>query len=60
MASDDCIPVQVGLQLMDSSTLGKADREPDFQDTSRQIQRALKSVVNGESDSDTRFARSIC
>jgi exocyst complex component 4 len=52
MASDDCIPVQVGLQLMDSSTLGRADREPEFLETNRQIQRALKSVVNGESDSD--------
>ncbi|PGH03348.1 hypothetical protein AJ80_08708 [Polytolypa hystricis UAMH7299] len=46
MAIDDCIPVQVGLQLMDSSTLGKADREPDFLRTRNQIQRALKSIVN--------------
>lgn len=47
MASDDCIPVQVGLQLMDSSTLGRADREPDFLRTYKQIQRSLKSIVNG-------------
>ncbi|ODH51663.1 hypothetical protein GX48_02128 [Paracoccidioides brasiliensis] len=46
MATDDCIPVQVGLQLMDSSTLGKADREPDFIRVHKQIQRSLKSVVN--------------
>lgn len=47
MATDDCIPVQVGLQLMDSSTLGKADREPDFIRTYKQIQKSLKSIVNG-------------
>lgn len=60
MASDDCIPVQVGLQLMDSSTLGQANREPEFVETNRKIQRALKSVVNGESDTDTPFIASIC
>jgi exocyst complex component 4 len=48
MASDDCIPVQVGLQLMDSSTLGQANREPEFLDTNKKIQRALRSIVNGE------------
>lgn len=47
MATDDCVPVQVGLQLMDSSTLGKADREPDFIRTHKQIQKSLKSIVNG-------------
>ncbi|KKZ63717.1 xaa-Pro aminopeptidase [[Emmonsia] crescens] len=46
MATDDCVPVQVGLQLMDSSTLGKADREPDFIRTHKQIQKSLKSIVN--------------
>ncbi|OAX80380.1 hypothetical protein ACJ72_05292 [Emergomyces africanus] len=46
MATDDCVPVQVGLQLMDSSTLGKADREPDFIRTHKQIQQSLKSIVN--------------
>lgn len=53
MASDDCIPVEVGLQLMDSSTLGQASRESEFVETNKQIQRALKSIVNGEPDSDT-------
>jgi hypothetical protein len=47
MASDDCTPVQVALQLMDNSTLGKADREPDFLQTQKQIQKTLKSIVNG-------------
>lgn len=47
MSSDECIPVQVSLQLMDNSTLGRADREPDFLRVHRQIQKALKSIVNG-------------
>jgi Xaa-Pro aminopeptidase len=47
MTNDDCIPVHVGLLLMDSSTLGQAEREPDFLRTYKQIQRALKSIVNG-------------
>ncbi|KMK59448.1 Exocyst complex component Sec8 [Aspergillus fumigatus Z5] len=46
VASDDCVPVQVALQLMDTSTLGKADREPDFLNMNQQIQKTLKSVVN--------------
>jgi Xaa-Pro aminopeptidase len=48
MAVEGCIPVQVGLQLMDSSTLGRADREPDFLRAHRQIQKALKTIVNGK------------
>lgn len=32
---------------MDNSTLGKADREPDFQDTNKQIYKTLRSIVNG-------------
>lgn len=47
VASDDCVPAQVALQLMDTSTLGKADREPDFLNMHDQIQKTLKSVVNG-------------
>jgi Xaa-Pro aminopeptidase len=31
---------------MDTSTLGKADREPDFLNMNQQIQKTLKSVVN--------------
>lgn len=49
MATDDCTPVQVALQLMDNSTLGKADREPEFLQTQKQIQKTLKSIVNGMS-----------
>lgn len=47
MASDDCVPVQVALSLMDTSTLGKAQREPDFLNVHDQIQTTLKSIVNG-------------
>ncbi|RAK88699.1 hypothetical protein BO79DRAFT_148364 [Aspergillus costaricaensis CBS 115574] len=46
VASENCVPVQVALQLMDTSTLGKADREPDFIRINDKIQRTLKSVVN--------------
>ncbi|KAE8350945.1 hypothetical protein BDV28DRAFT_159187 [Aspergillus coremiiformis] len=46
LASDECVPVQVALQLMDTSTLGKADREPDFVNVHNRIQRTLKSIVN--------------
>ncbi|GMF70947.1 unnamed protein product [Aspergillus oryzae var. brunneus] len=49
VASDECVPVQVALQLMDTSTLGKADREPEFLDVHNRIQKTLKSVVNGSS-----------
>ena len=47
MASGDCVPVQVALSLMDTSTLGKADREPEFLNMHDQIQTTLKSIVNG-------------
>ncbi|PYI20744.1 hypothetical protein BO86DRAFT_417918 [Aspergillus japonicus CBS 114.51] len=46
VASESCVPVQVALQLMDTSTLGKAEREPEFLEIHDQIQRTLKSVVN--------------
>lgn len=47
MASADCVPVQVALHLMDTSTLGKAEREPEFLNVHEQIQETLKSIVNG-------------
>ncbi|KAL4955148.1 hypothetical protein BDW69DRAFT_193437 [Aspergillus filifer] len=46
VANDDCVPVQVALQLMDTSTLGKAEREPDFLDVHQTIQNTLKTIVN--------------
>ncbi|KAJ5104852.1 hypothetical protein NUU61_002199 [Penicillium alfredii] len=46
MTDSECIPVDVALNLMDTSTLGKADREPDFLRMHNQIQRTLKTIVN--------------
>jgi len=46
MAQDKCVPVQVALQLMDSSSLGRAHQYGLFQDTHKQLQRALKAIVN--------------
>ena len=46
MGGDECIPVQVALRLMDPSTLGLADREPQFQQTYVDLQMALRSIVN--------------
>ncbi|KAF7716728.1 Uncharacterized protein PECH_008655 [Penicillium ucsense] len=46
MTDSECIPVHVALSLMDTSTLGKADREPDFLRMYEQIQRTLKAIVN--------------
>jgi Xaa-Pro aminopeptidase len=47
MTDSECIPVHVALSLMDTSTLGKADREPDFLHMYNQIQKTLKAIVNG-------------
>ena len=49
MTDAECIPVNVALSLMDTSTLGKADREPEFLDMYSNIQRTLKAIVNGSS-----------
>jgi exocyst complex component 4 len=46
MADDKCVPVQVALQLMDSSSLGRAHQYGQFQDTHKQLKRALKAIVN--------------
>jgi exocyst complex component 4 len=46
MGGDECVPVQVALKLMDPSTLGLADREPQFQQTHMDLQMALRSIVN--------------
>lgn len=47
MTGPECIPVHVALSLMDTSTLGKAEREPEFLNMYNEIQRTLKSIVNG-------------
>jgi len=46
MASDTCIPIKVALQLMDPSSLGLAGQYEQFQDVHRQLQNALKVIVN--------------
>lgn len=47
VTKDDCVPVQVALQLMDFSSLGRGNDCEDFQQTSKQLQKALKAIVNG-------------
>ena len=46
MIGDQCIPVQVALQLLDDSSLGLANRADEFRDTQRRLQEALRAVVN--------------
>lgn len=48
MTDEKCIPVQVALHLMDSSSLGRAHQYDQFQQTHKQLQKALKAIVNGE------------
>ncbi|KAL8782539.1 MAG: hypothetical protein Q9213_005304 [Squamulea squamosa] len=47
MSNDGCVPVHVALQLMDHSSLGRGNDYQDFQRTSRHLQKALRSIVNG-------------
>ncbi|KAJ5317591.1 hypothetical protein N7508_002099 [Penicillium antarcticum] len=46
MTDAECVPVHVALSLMDTSTLGKADREDDFLHMYNDIQKTLKAIVN--------------
>lgn len=46
MASDNCIPVKVALQLMDASSLGLADQYEEFLEVHKQLKNALKVIVN--------------
>lgn len=47
MTQDECVPVQVALQLLDESSLGLANRYDEFQDAQQQLQNALRNIVNG-------------
>ena len=47
MTESECIPVQVALQLMDSSSLGRAHQDGHFLDAYKDLQQALKGIVNG-------------
>lgn len=49
MGGEECIPVQVALQLSDPSSLGLAAREQEFRQVQDDLQMALKTIVNGES-----------
>ena len=46
MTKDQCVPIEVALKLMDSSSLGLASQAGQFQQTHDQLQNALKGIVN--------------
>ncbi|CAZ79734.1 unnamed protein product [Tuber melanosporum] len=46
MTLDSCVPVKVALQLMDTSSLGRAYQYDSYQQTHNQLQHALQSIVN--------------
>ena len=46
MTRDDCVPVHIALQLMDYSSLGRGNDYQDFQKTNKNLQKALKTIVN--------------
>jgi exocyst complex component 4 len=46
MTENECVPVQVALQLLDDSSLGLARRYDEFQDAQEQLQTALRAIVN--------------
>lgn len=47
MTDENCIPVKVALQLMDTSSLGLAYKYSSFKHTHQELQNALQSIVNG-------------
>ncbi|KAF3166266.1 hypothetical protein TWF788_000520 [Orbilia oligospora] len=46
MTKEECIPVQIALQLNDPSSLGKANRLRDFRVIKKNLEGALQAVVN--------------
>lgn len=48
MSKESCLPVQVALQLMDTSSLGRARQYEDFKHLNKQLHKSFKSIVNGE------------
>ncbi|KAJ4302801.1 exocyst subunit [Kalmusia sp. IMI 367209] len=46
MTSENCVPVEIALKLMDSSSLGLAGQYGEFRQTHQDLQRALKAIVN--------------
>ncbi|KAF2142836.1 uncharacterized protein K452DRAFT_286461 [Aplosporella prunicola CBS 121167] len=46
MTDENCTPVQVALKLLDTSSLGLANRHGEFMSTHAQLQTALRAIVN--------------
>ncbi|KAF2404632.1 hypothetical protein EJ06DRAFT_553480 [Trichodelitschia bisporula] len=46
MTGEECVPVQVALQLLDESSLGLAGRYEGFRARQRELQSALRVIVN--------------
>jgi exocyst complex component 4 len=46
MTQDQCVPIEVALKLMDSSSLGLASQYGQFRTTHQELQQALKAIVN--------------
>ncbi|CAO2649431.1 Nn.00g068160.m01.CDS01 [Neocucurbitaria sp. VM-36] len=46
MTKDRCVPIEVALKLMDSSSLGLANQADQFRQTHDELQYALKGIVN--------------
>lgn len=46
MYDDDCVPVQLALQLLDNSSVGRAHEYRKFQQTHNYLQDSLKGIVH--------------
>ncbi|KAF2714851.1 hypothetical protein K504DRAFT_486654 [Pleomassaria siparia CBS 279.74] len=46
MTKENCVPIEVALKLMDTSSLGLAKDNDRFQRTHQELQQALKAIVN--------------
>ncbi|KAI6782434.1 exocyst complex component-like protein [Emericellopsis cladophorae] len=46
MYESDCVPVQLALQLLDNSSVGRAHEYRKFQDTHKYLQESLKNIVH--------------
>ncbi|KAL2127596.1 hypothetical protein VTI74DRAFT_10442 [Chaetomium olivicolor] len=46
MCENDCIPVQLALQLLDTSSVGRAHEYRNFQRTHQHLQDSLKKIVH--------------
>ncbi|POR36030.1 Putative exocyst complex component sec8 [Tolypocladium paradoxum] len=46
MCDTDCVPVQLSLQLLDSSSVGRAHEYRKFQETHAYLQDSLKNIVH--------------